>query len=167
VQIRPPREEDLPELLLIYNHYVETTHVTFDVAPLSLEQRRAWLAGFSRGGPHRLLVADLGGRPVGYASSSQFRTKPAYARSVETTVYVAHDRARTGIGHALYSELLARLSAEPSVHRGYGGIALPNAGSIALHERLGFVLAGTFREVGFKSGKYWDVMWYEKDLELH
>ena len=56
------------------------------------------------------------------------------------------------------------ISREPFVHRAYGGVALPNPASVTLHERLGFKLVGTFREVGFKFGKYWNVSWFEKDL---
>ena len=68
------------------------------------------------------------------------------------------------MGLALYAELLEALVNEPSVHRAYGGTALPNPESIALHERLGFKLVGTYREVGFKFDQYWDVSWFEKDV---
>ncbi|MEE8475951.1 MAG: GNAT family N-acetyltransferase, partial [Myxococcota bacterium] len=60
--------------------------------------------------------------------------------------------------------LLDALRSEESVHRAYGGVALPNPASIALHERLGFSAVGTFREVGFKFDRYWDVSWFEKNL---
>jgi len=68
------------------------------------------------------------------------------------------------IGYRLYAHLIEALQAEADVHRAYAGIALPNPGSIALHEHLGFKLAGTFHEVGSKFGKHWDVSWYEKEL---
>jgi len=162
--IRTSQEQDLPELVRIYNHYVTTTHITFDTRAFNLEQRRDWFDGFSVSGPHRLLVAELANRPVGYASSSPFRAKSAYDHSVETTVYLDPAFTGRGIGRALYKALLEALRAEECVHRAYGGIALPNPQSIALHERLGFHLVGIFREVGFKLGKYWDVSWYEKGL---
>ena len=69
-----------------------------------------------------------------------------------------------GIGRRLYGALLDAIQSEESIHRAYGGIALTNQSSVALHERLGFGFIGTFREVGFKFGKYWDVSWYEKDV---
>ncbi len=72
-QIRHASAEDLPRLLEIYNHYVEHTHVTFDVEPLTLEVRRRWLDGFALEGPHRLFVAEEDGVVAGYASSSTFR----------------------------------------------------------------------------------------------
>jgi phosphinothricin acetyltransferase len=164
IEIRPARPEDLPALVRIYNHYVADTHITFDTEAFAVEARRPWLESFAATGPHRLLVAAAADGPVGYASSTRLRPKPAYARSVETTIYLTPDAVGRGLGRALYGHLLAELEAEPAVHRGYGGIALPNPASIALHERLGFTRLGTYREVGFKLGRYWDVCWYERDV---
>ena len=90
--------------------------------------------------------------------------RPAYDQSVETTIYLDPAFVGRGIGQRLYGALLDAIQSEESIHRAYGGIALPNPSSIALHERLGFGFIGTFREVGFKFGKYWDVSWYEKDV---
>jgi phosphinothricin acetyltransferase len=163
-RIRPAKPEDLPELVRIYNHYVTNTHITFDTKAFTVNQRRSWLDGFSQAGPHRLLVSELAQRPIGYASSSAFRLKPAYDQSVETTIYLDPDFTGRGIGKLLYAAILDLIRAEKCVHRAYGGVALPNPVSIALHERLGFRLVGTFREVGFKFGRYWNVSWYEKDL---
>ena len=107
--------------------------------------------------------ADAPPTPRHWATSSSFRTKPAYARSVETTVYCEPATTRQGLGSALYGELLAVLGGE-DVHRAYAGVALPNDASVALHERCGFRAAGTFREVGRKFGRWWDVRWYERAL---
>ena len=71
-----------------------------------------------------------------------------------------------GLGRALYRALLVALEAEPDVHRAYAGIALPNPASIALHTRLGYTLVGTFRDVGFKFGKFWSVSWYEREIPV-
>jgi len=161
-RVRSAAEHDLPDLVRIYNHYVANSHVTFDTEPFSVEGRRPWFEGFSSSGPHRLLVAEAGTRTAGCASSREFRAKAAYRRSVETTIYLDQEFVGRGIGKALYAALLEVLEAEDSVHRAYGGIALPNPSSVALHERFGFRLAGTFREVGYKFGRYWDVSWYEK-----
>src|SRR2546427_6521683 len=87
VEIRPARRDDLAGLTDIYNHYVRTSHVTFDIAPLTIEQRRDWFSHYHETGPHRLLVATGEGALLGYASSSPFRLKPAYRTSVETSVY--------------------------------------------------------------------------------
>jgi phosphinothricin acetyltransferase len=163
-RVRPAEQDDLPTLVEIYNHYVRTTHITFDTCPFRIDERRPWFASFSRSGPHRLFVSEVSNQVVGYASSSQFRAKPAYDTSVETTVYLDPDFVGRGIGERLYGALLDALQSEKSVHRAYGGIALPNERSIAIHKRFGFVLVGTFREIGFKFQKYWDVRWYEKDI---
>jgi phosphinothricin acetyltransferase len=162
MHIRDASADDLPRLLEIYNHYVEHTHITFDTESVSLEARRVWLESFRPEGPHRLFVAELEGRVAGYASSHTFRVKPAYARSVEASIYLDPDARGVGCGSALYSRLLGTLEGESGVHRVYGGVALPNEASIALHQRFGFKSVGTYTEVGFKFGRYWDVAWFER-----
>lgn len=162
--IRSARRPDLPALVRIYNHYVAHTWVTFDTEPFAVEERAPWFEGFAESGPHRLLVAEIDGEAGGYASSRPFAAKAAYASSVETTIYLDPARVGRGVGRPLYRALLDALEAEPGVHRAYAGIALPNDASVALHEKLGFAPAGTFREVGFKLGGYRDVRWYERDV---
>ncbi len=163
-EIRTARDGDLPALVRIYNHYVADTHITFDTEAFTLDSRRTWFDAFSDAGPNRLFVAEVGGQPAGFASSSRFNSRAGYDRSVETTIYLDPDFVGRGLGHRLYTHLLEAIQSEAVVHRAYGGIAHPNPSSIALHERLGFKLAATFHEVGFKFGKYWDVSWYEKEL---
>ncbi|MGC9539245.1 N-acetyltransferase family protein [Streptomyces sp. UG1] len=169
VQVRPGVEGDLEALTDIYNHYVRETPITFDTAVFTPEERRPWLLSHPEDGPHRLMVAAEVGpgrgsqRILGYATSSAFRPKPAYETSVEVTVYLAPDAGRRGIGTLLYKALFEAL-AEEDVHRAYAGIAQPNEASTRLHERFGFRYVGTYREVGRKFGRYWDVAWYEKEL---
>ncbi|CAL9487213.1 Phosphinothricin N-acetyltransferase [Streptomyces sp. enrichment culture] len=165
VQVRPGTEGDLEALTDLYNHYVSETAITFDTAPLTPEERRPWLLSHPVDGPYRLMVATGTGprRILGYATSSPFRAKPAYATSVETTVYVAPDAGRRGIGTLLYQALFEALAGE-DLHRAYAGIAQPNEASTRLHERFGFRHVGTYREVGRKFGRWWDVAWYEKEL---
>ena len=164
VSIRPGGLEDLPALVAIYNHYVSETAITFDTDPFSVDARRPWFDSFSESSRYRLLVADRQGAVAGYASSSCFKTRKAYDVSVETTIYLDPLAVGGGIGIALYGELLRELVAHPELHRAYGGIALPNDASVALHRKLGFEHIGTYREVGRKFGRYWNVAWYEKDL---
>jgi phosphinothricin acetyltransferase len=163
-EIRPARESDLRRLTEIYNHYIEHTHITFDTEVLSIEDRRAWFSRFAATGSHYLLVVCSDSSLVGYACSGQFRAKRAYARSVETSIYLDPAARSSGLGPPLYSELLGKLEAESEFHRAYGGIALPNQASIGLHRGLGFASVGTFKEVGFKFGRYWDVEWFERAL---
>ncbi|WP_189305421.1 GNAT family N-acetyltransferase [Streptomyces albospinus] len=164
VQVRAGVETDLAALTDLYNHYIRETPVTFDTEPFSPERRRPWLLSHPQDGPHRLLVAqDPGGALLGYATSSAFRPKAAYATSVETTVYCAPQAAGRGVGTLLYSALFEALAGE-DVHRAYAGIAQPNEASVRLHARFGFRHIGTYTEVGRKFGRYWDVAWYQKDL---
>jgi phosphinothricin acetyltransferase len=163
VSIRHAVAADLPDLTSLYNHYVRETPITFDTEPFGLEQRRPWLEGFSETGRHQLFVAEREQRVIGYACSHCFRPKPAYDGSVETTVYLAPDALGEGIGARLYAALFDALAQEP-VHRALAGTTLPNPASIALHQRFGFTPVGTFREVGWKLGRHWDVQWFEKPM---
>ncbi|MFI2434275.1 GNAT family N-acetyltransferase [Streptomyces sp. NPDC018693] len=165
VQVRPGVEGDLAALTDIYNHYVRETPLTFDTAVFTPEERRPWLLSHPEDGPHRLMVAtDTDSQEIlGYATSGPFRGKPAYSTSVETTIYVAPDAGGRGLGTLLYKALFESLAGE-DLHRAYAGIVQPNEASARLHERFGFRYVGTFREVGRKFGRYWDVAWYEKDL---
>ncbi|WP_055490349.1 GNAT family N-acetyltransferase [Streptomyces sp. TP-A0356] len=165
VQVRPGAEGDLVALTDIYNHYVRETPVTFDTAVFTPEERRPWLLSHPEDGPHRLMVAVAQDSQeiLGYATSSAFRTKPAYETSVEVTIYLAPSATGRGVGPRLYRALFDALATE-DLHRAYAGIAQPNEASVRLHERLGFRHVGTYREVGRKFGRYWDVAWYEKEL---
>lgn len=164
LDIRPAVPGDLPRLTEIYNHYVVETPITFDVTPFTVEERRGWFDGHPDGGPHRLLVAVDGGAVAGYATSSPFKAKAAYATSVEVSVYCAPDTTGRGLGTALYEALFAAIAGE-DVHRAYAGVALPNDASLRLHRRFGFTDVGVYREVGRKFGRYWDVAWLEKRLD--
>jgi phosphinothricin acetyltransferase len=165
MQIRPATLEDAPAINEIYNHYVRTSHATFDVDPTSVESRLRWLEGHANG-RHRVLVAVDEDRVVAYASSTSHRPRPAYATTVETSVYVDPAHVGRGIGTALYLALIDAI-ADADVHRIVAGIAQPNEASVALHERLGFVRVGRFTEQGRKFGRYWDVDWYERALDAH
>ncbi|MEV5487890.1 N-acetyltransferase family protein [Streptomyces bobili] len=165
VQVRPGSEGDLEALTDLYNHYVRETPITFDTAIFTPEERRPWLLSHPEDGPYRLMVAtDTDSQEIlGYATSSPFRAKQAYATSVEVTIYLRPDAGGRGVGTLLYQALFDALSGE-DLHRAYAGIAQPNEASVRLHERFGFRHVGTYREVGRKFGRYWDVAWFERDL---
>ena len=164
VLVRDAREADLPRINEIYNHYVRTSPATFDIEPISAEQRRDWFTRYAMEGPHRLFVADEAGAVLGYADSHQFRAKDAYDTTVETTVYCAADATGRGIGRLLYAALFDAL-AGTDLRMAIAAITLPNDASIALHERFGFTSVGVLHDVGHKLGRYWDVAWYEKRLD--
>lgn len=167
VQVSPGVEGDLTALAEIYNHYIRETAITFDVTPVTPEERRPWLLSHPEDGAHRLLVARESGshrKILGYATSSPFRPKAAYATSVETTIYLAPDAGGRGIGTLLYKELFEALAGE-DVHRAYAGVTLPNEASLRLHRRFGFEQIAVYGEVGRKFGRYHDVAWFEKRLD--
>lgn len=165
--IRLPRPTDLAALTEIYNHYVCHTTVTFDLEPYSLVQRKCqWFDHYASTGRYRLWVAAQDDCVVGYATSSPFNRKSAYDTSVETSIYLAPQVQRQGIGRSLYERLFQSLAAE-DLHRAYALVTQPNPGSDAFHRALGFEPVGYCREVGRKFGRYWDVKWYEKPLRGH
>lgn len=165
VVVRPAVRSDLPRLTEIYNHYVVHTPVTFDVEPYTVERREEWLAQFATSGRYRLLVAEQGGTVVGYAGTTRFRPKPAYETTVETTIYCAPEVMGKGVGQKLYGALFEAIAGE-DIRRIVAGYVLPNPASARLHEQFGFKVIGVFSENGRKFGKYWDVVWSERGLQI-
>lgn len=163
MHVRAGSEQDLDAINEIYNGYVQETHFTFDIEPITLDARREWFSHYATTGRHRLLVATSHDALIGFASSGRFRPKTAYETSVETSIYLAPDAVGRGAGSKLYGELFGALEGE-DVHRAYAGISLPNPASIALHERFGFKRVAHFTEQGRKFGRYWDVAWFEKPI---
>ena len=160
--IRPGGPADAEGINRIYNHYVETSHATFDVGAFTVEARTGWFEIFD-GERYQCWVADDGGKPLGYACSIPFKPKLAYQTSVEVSVYVAPDAQQRGLGAALYDQLLPALEAQ-DLHRAYAGIAQPNEPSMRLHHARGFAKAAHFTEVGRKFDRYWDVIWLQRPL---
>lgn len=164
ITIRRGIADDLNAINDIYNYYIAETAITFDIEPWTLAKRQEWFRQFDDAGPYQLFVADTGNAVVGFSYSAQFRLKAAYDPSVEVTVYLAESAKGAGLGTKLYEALFAAL-VDTDVHRAYAGIAVPNPGSVALHTKLGFDLAGRFSEVGRKFDRYVDVEWFEKRFD--
>jgi phosphinothricin acetyltransferase len=162
--IRPAEAADVPGLVEIYNHYVLTSEATFDVVPHTLEQRLEWFSHNAITGRHRMMVAVAGEVILGYATSSVFRPRAAYDRSVETSVYVRAGATGMGLGTRLYRALFDAI-ADEDIHRVYAGITVPNDASLALHRAFGFREVGRFHEVGRKFDRWWDVVFLEKRVE--
>jgi L-amino acid N-acyltransferase YncA len=161
VTLRPARLDDAEAIRQIYNAEVLTSTVTFDIAPRSLDEQRRYLG--DRSGVHAVVVATEGGVVVGYGALSPWRSKPAYATSVEDSVYVHRDHQGRGIGRTLLTELLAVATAH-GFHAVFARIVGHHEGSIRLHEALGFEIVGTEREVGRKFGRWLDVVVMEAIL---
>ena len=156
--IRNATIEDAGALCDIYNHYVLNTTITFEEKPVSLDEMRGRIAEVTASLPWYVWEED--GNVIGYAYASRWKSRSAYRFSVESSVYLHADCTGKGIGGQLYESLLSGLRSR-SIHGVIAGISLPNEGSVALHERMGFVKVAHFREVGWKFGQWLDVGYWE------
>lgn len=153
---------DAAAIAAVYAPYVTDTPVSFEEeAPDATEMARR-IAGDGRG-VHPWLVAEDGEAILGYASSSPFRTRPAYRWTVETGVYLAAAAQGRGLGRALMGRLLGLLERQ-GFTAVVAGITLPNEASVALHQKLGFAPCATYRETGFKLGEWRTVQVFARDL---
>ena len=159
--IRLATLEDAAAVAEIYRPYVESTVITFEVVPPTNDEMRSRMAGVLARLPW--LVAEDAGRIVGYAYASPHRERAAYQWSVDTAVYLHRDAHRKGIGRSLYSALFPMLVRQGFVNA-YAGITLPNEKSVGLHEAMGFLPVGIYRNVGFKAGQWLDVGWWHLPL---
>lgn len=160
--MREARVDDADAIAAIYNHYVLTTSISFEETEVSAIDMAGRIADVQAAGLP-WLVAEIDGAVAGYAYATKWRVRHAYRFSVESSVYLAPDSAGKGIGAKLYGVLLERLRAG-GYHLAIGGIALPNAASVALHEKMGFEKVAHFSEVGFKFGRWTDVGYWQLAL---
>ncbi|MDX6274532.1 MAG: hypothetical protein QOJ92_1742 [Frankiales bacterium] len=161
MQVRRAREGDDEAIARVYAPYVTHSAVSFElVAPDSAEMRTRRTSGRPR---LPWLVVEVEGAVAGFAYAAPFRARAAYQWSVEVSVYLAERAQRRGAGTALYEALLAELRGLGYV-RAFAGIALPNEGSVRLHEKLGFTPVGVYPSVGYKSGAWHDVGWWTVPL---
>lgn len=156
---RDAQPNDADELAAIYNHFVATSIVTFDLDSKPAAAFRDRIEA----GTHPWLVCVHEGRVVAYSCASPWKAKRAYERTVESTLYVQPDFARRGIGMRLYRDLLARLAGS-GVHKVLGGITVPNEASVQMHKKFGFERVGVMYEVGFKFDRWVDVEYWQKTL---
>lgn len=159
--IRAAAPADAEAIARIYAHYVEHTSVTFDLQAPSAEGWRDRMAAAADG--HAWLVAEEDDGLAGFAYAGSFRPRDAYRPTVETTIYLAPSAGGRGLGGALYGALLERCQ-DAGFHTAVAGVTLPNAASVALHERLGYERVGLFTEVGLKFGRWHDVAFYLRRL---
>jgi len=158
VAVRAAGEADLPAINDIYNHYVLHSTCTYQEEPETLERRRDWFR--RHGASHPVTVAELNDRVVGWGSLSNYHARSAYRRTVENSVYVHHEQHRRGIGSVLLQDLIVR--ARALGHRAIiAGIDSDQNGSVALHAKFQFEKVGQFKQVGFKFGRWLDVIYME------
>jgi L-amino acid N-acyltransferase YncA len=158
-RIRLARGADAPAIAAIYRPYVDGSRISFEETAPGANDIALRMASPL----HPWLVSEEVGGVVGYASTSPMRNRAAYRWSVETGIYLAPSAQGRGIGRQLLSTHLNLLQRQGFVTV-IAGIALPNDASVALHEKLGFVLSGIERGVGFKLGEWVDVGRWQRDL---
>lgn len=157
-ELRDAQREDLPEILAIYNEVVKNSAATFDLELQTIVEREEWFRGFDEN--HPFLVATAGHKVVGYGYLASFRKKPAYSRTVESSIYVDQAFHRQGVAHLLMNELI-RQAKTLDHHVIVAGIANDAGPSARLHQKLGFEKVGCFQEVGQKFGEWQDVCFYQ------
>ena len=153
VTVRDAVPADLPRIAAIYDDQVRTAISAFDLSSPGVAHWEARLASTEPG--DHLLVAGSGADVVGYAYSTSYRPRPAYARTREVSVYLDASARGRGMGRLLYDELLERLRVD-GVHQVLAVIALPNDASEALHRACGFEQVGLLPEVGWKFDRWID-----------
>jgi L-amino acid N-acyltransferase YncA len=161
MQLRLATVDDAEPIRRIYNLEVTTSTATFDLVPRSLEEQQGWLQ--ARSGAHAVVVATEAEEVVGFASLSPWRDRPAYATTVEDSVYVHRDHHGQGVGKALLAELIDT-GTRHGFHACMARIVGGHDASIALHRACGFEVAGTEKEVGRKFGRWLDVVLMERLL---
>lgn len=161
VSIRDVNLEDAEKLENIYRPYVENTAITFDYEVPSVAEFEDKINHTLQKYP--FLVAEKNGEILGYAYASEFYPKAAYEWTAEITIYLDKKARGQGIGEELYTELESRLK-DNGIFRITSCIAYPDEGSISFHEKNGFRKVAHFEKVGYKFNRWWDVVWYQKDI---
>lgn len=159
--VRVATPKDAPALAAIYAPYVRETAISFETEPPDAAEMAVRMTRVGQAFPW--LVYEEAGVVLGYAYGGPFKERAAYRWSTETTVYVAREGHRRGVGRALYSRLLPILALQ-GFHYAYGGITVPNDASVGLHEACGFRPMGVFPEAGYKFGAWRDVGYWGLQL---
>ena len=160
--IRDATLDDAQAICDLYNFYITDTVVSFEETPLSVAQMAGRIENVINQLPW--LVWQQDDRITGYAYARPFHERAAYRHTVELGIYLDPTSTGHGVGTALYTELLQRLRSMP-IHTALGGIALPNPGSVALHEKFGFEKVAHYKSVGRKKGEWIDVGFWQLMLK--
>ncbi|SEH77823.1 phosphinothricin acetyltransferase [Mycolicibacterium rutilum] len=163
VELRPARPQDLPAIGRIYAHYVENTVATFELTPPGPAEWSRRLEAIAAAGLP-FITATVDGEVAGYAYCGPWKSRPAYRRTVEDSVYVAPDAHGRGIGGRLVDELLTRCARAGARQVIAVIVDADGAASVALHRNRGFVEAGRLHAVGFKHDRWLDTVLLQRSL---
>lgn len=172
ITIRLATADDAFALAAIYAPYVQKTAITFEYEPPSVDEFAGRMRHVMSMYPY--IVAEVQGKPVGYAYASTFKGRPAYDWAVETSIYVAQGYSGLGIGRALHDALRRALQAQGILNM-YACIAVPcgeddetlTRNSEHFHAHLGYRLVGEFERCGCKGGRWYDMVWMELIIGEH
>ena len=160
--IRCAEDRDAGAIAAIYAPFcAANSPVSFEVVPPSAEEMLGRMHKVLSHYPW--LVCERDGEVLGYVYATMFNERAAYQWSTAVSAYMREGMRRLGIGRALYESLFECLRVLGH-YNAYAGVSLPNAGSVGLHAAMGFEPVGTYREVGFKGGKWHDVAWMQLAL---
>jgi phosphinothricin acetyltransferase len=161
VRIRFAEPGDAAAIRAIYAPNVESSAISFELQPPTVEEMAARMAKISSQYPW--LVCEIDGVVAGYVYACQHRERAAYRWAVDVTVYVDAAHHRRGVGRALYTTLVELLR-QQGYFKAYAGITLPNPGSVGVHEAAGFGPVAVYPNVGYKMGQWRDVGWWQLQL---
>ena len=163
--IRPVEDRDIPDIREIYNYYVTNSVVTFDEDVWSVAQWRKKRDGLAKQGLPFLVAESPSGQVLGYALVQPMSSKSAYRFSVENSIYLGQAATGKGLGRALLEALIEACEAA-GIRQMVAVISDKGAeGSVALHERMGFVEVGRMGRVGFKFGRWLGTIYMQKALK--
>lgn len=160
--IREAKDSDAAALAEIYNFYIRNTVITFEEDDVDADEFIKRIQKVKKSG-HSWLVAEEDGHVIGYAYSSKWNERSAYKKTAEVSIYLSDAAKSRGWGAKLYTELFNRLR-KKSIHVVIGGITLPNAASVALHEKFGMEQVAHLKQVGYKFGQWLDVGYWQVQL---
>ena len=171
ITVRNAELADAPRILEIYAYYVEHTVITFEYEVPTLAEFEGRMRHTMQKYPY--LVIEQEGRVMGYAYAGPFVGRAAYDWACELTIYLDHNAQKCGLGKELYTTLAERLK-EMGILNLYACIGYPQVedeyltqNSAQFHAHLGFTLAGTFHNCGYKFGRWYDMVWMEKIIGEH
>ncbi|MEP7317677.1 MAG: N-acetyltransferase family protein [Panacibacter sp.] len=159
IAIRNATENDLPQILDIYNDAILNTTAVYDYEPHTLEMRKQWFETKQQQG-FPIFVAEENNEVLGFSSIGPFRAWAAYKYSVENSIYVKDGQRGKGIGKLLMQPLIDAAK-ELKLHTIIAGIDADNKLSVEFHKQFGFVEVGSFKEVGWKFDRWLDLVFMQ------